>query len=819
MGDRRELKEQIAREEERLSSLTRKLEEQREIVASLKKRLDFAEPERSETITKPVLAASSSGLSAIEKVRLFRSLFRGREDVFPRRWENAKTGRSGYAPACENEWAPKVCAKGEARGRRTSGSVCGKCKNQRFLAVTDEQIAWHLKGLQVMGVYPLLLDETCWFLAVDFDGESWQEDLAAFSKTCALHGFAASVERSRSGNGAHAWFFFAEPVPAATARTMGCFFITETMARRHQLPMKSYDRLFPNQDTMPMGGFGNLIALPLQREARLRDNSAFLDSRFLALPDQWSYLASVPRIEKSRVQAIAREASSSGRTTGLTLPTEPTDQDSDLGRPYRRSARRSVVISEALPQQVTANLGSRVRISKEGLPSSLLNSIKRLAAFQNPEFYKKQSMRLSTAMTPRVIACFEEDSRFIDLPRGCLSDFAAILKDHGISLVLQDERESGVPIDITFHGHLTDEQERALQALLAHETGVLVAPPGVGKTVTGVSLIAARRRSTLVLVHRKPLLDQWTAQLALFLGISPKEVGQVGGDKRKPNGQLDVAMIQSLVRKGKVEGLVQSYGHVVVDECHHVSASSFERVLAEVRAKYVTGLTATARRRDGHEPIIQMQLGPIRHTVSQKETVAARGMDRTLIVRETGFDPTTIPNGASIQEIYALLCQSEARNDLIFDDIIAALEAGRSPIVLTERRDHLEHLAERLKRFAKHLIVFHGGMKARERRESFLRCRELPAHEERVLLATGRLLGEGFDDARLDTLFLTLPVSWRGTLVQYTGRLHRNYGGKKETLVYDYLDEEVPVLRRMFERRLRGYRAIGYELPHSHLQS
>ena len=685
-------------------------------------------------------------------------------------------------------------------------------KSQKFLAVTDEQITRHLKGLQVMGVYPLLLDETCWFLAVDFDGESWREDLEAFSKTCALHGLAASVERSRSGNGAHAWFFFAEPVPAATARTMGCFFITETMARRHQLPMKSYDRLFPNQDTMPKGGFGSLIALPLQREARLRDNSVFLDSHFLALPDQWSYLASVPRIETFRVQAIAREASSSGRTIGLTLPTEPTDQDSDLGEPYRRSARRSVAISEALPQQVTANLGSRVRISKEGLPSSLLNSIKRLAAFQNPEFYKKQSMRLSTAITPRVIACFEEDASFIDLPRGCLTDLAAILQDNGISLALQDDRESGVPLDVTFHGQLTAEQEKALQALLTHETGILVAPPGVGKTVIGVSLIAARGRSTLVLVHRKPLLDQWTAQLALFLGISPKEVGQVGGGKRRTNGQLDVAMIQSLVRKGKVEALVRSYGHVVVDECHHVSAFSFERVLAEVRAKYVTGLTATARRRDGHEPIILMQLGPIRHTVSQKETVAATAMNRTLIVRETGFNPTTIPDGASIQEIYALLCQSETRNDLIFDDIIAALEAGRSPIVLTERRDHLEHLAERLKRFAKHLIVVHGGMKARERRESLLRCRELPAHEERVLLATGRFLGEGFDDARLDTLFLTLPVSWRGTLVQYTGRLHRKYGGKKETLVYDYLDARVPVLRRMFERRLRGYRAIGYVL-------
>ncbi|MGA9751733.1 MAG: DEAD/DEAH box helicase family protein [Acidobacteriota bacterium] len=802
---------QIAREEEKLAALAEEIEKGRQRVATLKDELGRPRPETPETRNVEESKGPAPILSSLEKVRLFRSLFRGREDLFARRWENLKTGRSGYAPACENEWVAGVCAKIRSGGNRKAGNVCGECKNQRFLPVTEEQIARHLKGLQVMGVYPLLLDETCWFLAADFDGDAWLEDVEAFAKTCTANGLTASVERSRSGHGAHVWFFFSEPVPATMARKMGCFLITETMARRHQLPMQSYDRFFPNQDTLPKGGFGNLIALPLQREARLQGNAVFVDHRFLPLPDQWAHLTAVHRIGKSLVQAIAQEAAHSGRILGLKIGIESTDEEHDPTYAPIEKARRRASIPGPLPQRVLIQVTNRLHIGKEGLPSPLLDQIKRLAAFQNPEFYKKQSMRLSTALTPRVLRCFEESPSAIALPRGCLPDLEALLHDHGISLALDDGREAGALLDVTFKGRLTSEQEQAVHALLRHEMGILVAPPGSGKTVAGVSLIAARGRSTLILVHRKPLLEQWISQLALFLGIAPKEVGQIGAGKRKPNGLLDVAMIQSLVRKGQVDELVGRYGHVLVDECHHVSAVSFERVLFEARARFLTGLTATPRRRDGHEPIIHMQLGPVRHAVSQRPGTT-EVLGHRLVICETGFDQMNIPEGASIQEIYALLSKDPDRNDLIFDDVIAALEAGRSPIVLTERRDHLEHFAERLRRFTKHLVILHGGMKAGERKEALSRCAEVPVGEERVLLATGRFLGEGFDDARLDTLFLTLPVSWKGTLVQYTGRLHRSHSGKTEVRVYDYLDEKVPMLRRMFERRLRGYRAIGYEL-------
>ncbi len=319
-------------------------------------------------------------------------------------------------------------------------------------------------------------------------------------------------------------------------------------------------------------------------------------------------------------------------------------------------------------------------------------------------------------------------------------------------------------------------------------------------------------RNTLVLVHRKPLLEQWAAQLSLFLGVEPRVIGQIGGGKHKPNGRLDLAMLQSLGRKGQVDDLVAGYGHVLIDECHHLPAVSFERVLSEVRARYVTGLTATPYRRDGHQPIIHMQCGPVRFSVSSKSQDARRPFLQTLVCRETRFQAAGLDGSAGIQEIYAVIAADEDRNQLILDDLVAALKEGRSPILLTERRDHVEHFAARLRGVVRHLVVRQGGMTPKERRKAQGELADIPNSAERLILATGRYIGEGFDDARLDTLFLAMPVSWKGTLVQYTGRLHRPHPGKTEVRIYDYVDREVPMLRRMFEKRLRGYRAIGYVL-------
>jgi hypothetical protein len=718
MGLREEIVDEINHAEQRLAELKSEIESQNARIAALRNNLDSLPPEQITlqplTVSKPQMTVP---VSSAEKVALFRSLFRGREDVFPRRWENLRNKRSGYSPACKNEWEYDLCEKKKGRSSLKHRTTCGECQNQAFIPVSDEEITKHLMGQQVMGVYPLLKDETCWFLAIDFDKKAWQEDVAVFVETCGIHDVPVAIERSRSGNGAHAWFFFTAPVEAVSARKMGCFLITETMARRHQISMESYDRLFPNQDTLPKGGFGNLIALPLQHEARSHGNSVFVDVSFVPCLDQWAFLANVRHIDPILIQQIADEASRKGQVIGVRM-SDFSDED-DLA-PWNRppSGRlRRMTITDPLPSTIHIVLSQRLFIEKTGLPSPLLNQIKRLAAFQNPEFYKKQGMRLTTTLTPRVINCAEELSGHIVLPRGCLLEVASLLQEYGISPDIEDKREQGLPIDLKFHGTLTPMQQQAAQALIAYDTGVFLAPPGVGKTVVGIHQITLRGRNTLILVHRKPLLDQWIAHLALFLGIDQKTIGQVGAGKRKPNGRLDVAMLQSLVRKRQVDNIVAGYGHVIVDECHHVPAVSFERVMSEVKARFVLGLTATLQRRDGHHPIIQMQIGPVRFNVGPKSRDAQHPFEHRLIVRETDFPWKESVFEPSIQEIYSALATDEQRNTMIFNDVVQALEEHRSPILLTERRDHLEYFASRLKNFAKNLVVLHGGMKPKERRQ------------------------------------------------------------------------------------------------------
>lgn len=800
-GARQGILDELARAEVELAALDRRrteilarVEAARAALASQSSVISASAPGPTRTGPAP--------RTAEEKVSLFRSLFRGRPDVFPTRFVNSKSGKAGYAPACANKFVRGVCELPKVK--------CGECPNQAFVPADDRAILDHLRGRHVMGVYPLLQDETCWFLAADFDKASWQEDIGAFRETCRAMDVPSAIERSRSGNGAHAWFFFSSPVPARLARRMGCYLITETMARRHELRMDSYDRLFPNQDTMPRGGFGNLIALPLQHEARKHGNTLFVDDGFHPWPDPWAFLAAMPRMSVDQVESIAREALQSGLVLGVRHPEQGADDDTP---PWMRppSGRRTLPkITEPLPGEVRAVQAQRIFVEKAGLPSPILNQIKRLAAFQNPEFYKKQKMRLSTALTPRVIACAEDFGQHVALPRGCLGPLAELLSEHGVRLGLDDQRVSGDSIELTFHGELTSVQKQASKALLAHDTGVFVAPPGIGKTVLGTFMIARRQRSTLVLVHRRPLLDQWVAQLSMFLGLQAREIGRIGGGSSKPTGRIDVAMIQSLVRKDSVDDLVARYGHVIVDECHHVPAVSFERVLAEIKARYVLGLTATPQRRDGHQPILEMQLGPVRFAVTSKGEAAARPFEHRLVVRETSFQLPNDNRDLAIQEIYRRLSVDEARNRLIVEDVLDAVRGGRSPILLTERRDHLDLLAARLRFEVPRLIVLQGGMGAKARKAVAAQLDAGESGEPSLVLATGRYIGEGFDNASLDTLFLAMPISWKGTLVQYSGRLHRLHPGKREVRIYDYVDSHVGVLARMFEKRMQAYRAIGY---------
>jgi superfamily II DNA or RNA helicase/very-short-patch-repair endonuclease len=750
--------------------------------------------------------------SPAAKIALFRSLFRGREDVYPRRFESRKTGKSGYNPACANEWVRDVCDKRTVK--------CAECPNRQFLPVTDETVHRHLSGQDetgrafVMGVYPMLLDETCYFLAADFDKENWRADVSAVLETCRQLELPAALERSRSGNGGHLWLFFEEAIPAVLARKLGAHLLTATMERRPDIGLDSYDRFFPNQDTLPNGGFGNLIALPLQKSPRANGNSVFLDERGEPHPDPWAFLSHVQRISRSVVERIVRHAEQLDQIVGVRLALAEEEDDQPWTAPPSRR-RKDSPIAGPLPETLGLTLGNEIYIPKEALPPAIRNRLLRLAAFQNPEFYKAQAMRLPTRGLPRVIACAEDHPCHIGLPRGCLDELQGMLSDLGVKSRIRDERCPGTPLNVSFLGTLRPEQRPAAEALAAHDLGVLAATTAFGKTVIAAWLIAQRGVNTLILVNRRQLMEQWMERLSVFLGLPAKSIGRIGGGKRKPTGAIDVALMQCLVRNGVVDDCVGAYGHLVVDECHHLSAPGFEQLARRAKAKYVTGLSATVTRKDGHHPIIFMQCGPIRYRVDARQQAAKRPFLHTVFVRPTSFQPLADANPdvrIQFHALYGALLADEARNRLICDDILEAVREGRSPLVLTERTEHLRMLAELLASAAQHLIVLQGGMSRRNLGAARARLDNIPENETRILLATGACIGEGFDDARLDTLFLTLPVSWHGTIAQYAGRLHRLHDGKREVRIYDYADLGAPMLSRMFERRCKGYEAIGYSI-------
>jgi superfamily II DNA or RNA helicase/very-short-patch-repair endonuclease len=757
-------------------------------------------------------AAAVHHHSSVEaKIALFRSLFRGRDDVYPRRFESRKTGKSGYQPACANEWARGVCEKPKVK--------CAACPHRRFLPVTDAEIHRHLSGRDdqgrdfTMGVYPMLQDETCFFLAADFDKTDWRQDAAAVLETCRQMNVAAALERSRSGNGGHVWLFFNESIPVVLARKLGSHILTETMERRPDIGLDSYDRFFPNQDTLPQGGFGNLIALPLQKQPRAFGNSLFLDPEWLPYDDQWAFLASLPRIHRAAVEELVRHAERKGRVVGVRLAIGDEDDATPWTAPPSRRGKEPP-LAEPLPERLELVLGDQIYIAKDSLPPGLRNRLLRIAAFQNPEFYKAQAMRLPTYDKPRIISCAEDHSRHLGLPRGCLEDLQHLLGALHIAVDLSDRRHAGNPLDVAFQGELRPEQQAAAESMLAHDTGVLSATTAFGKTVVAAWLIAQRGVSTLVLVHRRQLLEQWIERLATFLGLPAKGIGRIGGGRNKPTGTLDVAVIQSLVRKGVVSDQVAEYGHLIVDECHHLSAHSFEQVARRAKAKFVMGLSATVARKDGRHPIIFMQCGPVRHSVDARAQATARPFEHFVHVRPTSFRPIGAAHPdvrVQFHELYADLMVDEARNRLICEDVKDSVRQRRSPLVLTERNEHLDDLANRLSSI-RHLVVLRGGMGKKELRAVMARLAAIADDEDRVLLATGRYIGEGFDDARLDTLFLTLPISWRGTVAQYVGRLHRLNQRKREVRVVDYADLNVPMLARMFDRRCRGYEAVGYTI-------
>lgn len=750
----------------------------------------WREPEFAIAHSAPV------ALGTTEKIALFRRLFQGRTDVYPVRWES-KSGKAGYAPACANEWRAGVCEKPRVK--------CADCGHRMLVPLTDQTIYDHLSGRQTIGAYALLANDNCRFLAVDFDDADWRADAQAFLQSCRDLGVPAALEVSRSGNGAHAWVFFSSEVLARDARLLGTAIISHTCARTRQLKLESYDRLFPNQDTMPKGGFGNLIALPLQKVPRESGRSVFVNDALQPYADQWNFLASVTPMAPHDIEPTILRATGGSHPLDVTFITEEDQQE-----PWKRTAQSKQKIQGPMPSSLTVVQSNLLYFDKAQLSQALANRLIRLAAFQNPEFHKAQAMRLPVWNEPRVIGCAENFPGHIALPRGCLDAAVALLRENRIRCDLQDDRFVGEALHASFAGTLRPDQERAVTAMLLHDTGILCAPTAFGKTVIAAAMIARRSVNTLVLVHRTELLKQWQERLRTFLGfdgdVKKNPMGSIGGGKAKPTGRIDVALMQSLYRQGEASEIVENYGQVIIDECHHLSAFSFEAILKRAKARYVLGLTATPVRRDGRQPIIFMQCGPIRHTA-----VRPAGAPQTLEVIPR-YLPAHIPlaTDAGIQDVFRHVASDASRTQAIADEIANAFAQGQKVLVLTERTEHLDAIGMALADRISTLFTLHGRMPKKQRTALIAELEALPPDAPRVLLSTGKLVGEGFDHPPLDTLVLAMPISWKGTLQQYAGRLHREHAEKTHVRVIDFVDAGHPALLRMWDRRRKGYQAMGY---------
>lgn len=671
-----------------------------------------------------------SVLSTNEKVALFRRLFRGRDDVWALRWESKTSGKSGYSPACANEWQLGICGKPRIK--------CGDCAHRQLIPVSDLVIYHHLAGTHTAGMYPLLEDDSCYFLAVDFDEAEWQKDASAFMRSCDELGVPAALEISRSRQGAHVWIFFASRVSAREARRLGTAIISYTCSRTRQLRLGSYDRLFPNQDTMPKGGFGNLIALPLQKRPRELGGSVFVDMNLQPYPDQWAFLVSVIPMNVQDIEPTILRATGSIHPLDVNFINEE-----DLGTPWEEKKSSGNRLNIAVTEPLIITLANQIYFEKAQLPQALVNRLIRLAAFPNPEFYKAQAMRMSVWNKPRVIGCAENYPQHIALPRGCLDSALSFLRYNNIAAELIDKRFAGTECNAVFTGNLRAEQEEAVSALLRYDTGVLCAPTAFGKTVTAAAVIARRKVNTLILVHRTELLKQWQERLAVFLQVGDS-IGIIGGGKHKPCGNIDIAVVQSISRHGEVEPLVRNYGQIIVDECHHIGAVSFSAILKETNARYLLALTATPIRRDGLHPIIFMYCGAIRHTAARPK----ESLHNLEVLTRSRFTSGHLPSDARIQDIFREIALDHDRTVAIAEEAMKAFGQGRKVLVLTERTDHLDDIASVMNTLKLSPFVLHSRLSKKKRTMLISGLNALPPDSPRILLSTGRLIGEGFDHPR-----------------------------------------------------------------------
>lgn len=739
-----------------------------------------------------------------DKIGLFLSLFRCRKSVYPKLWENQKQDRKGYSPACNNEWVRGLC------GKPPQGKVkCSECPNQAFPELDAVAVKNHLQGQQTIGTYAITENDMCIFLAADFDGEGWQADIMAYKRAALSLGVHAHIERSRSGKGGHAWVFFTTPIPAKSARRLGTAILSRSLQERHTLSLKSYDRFFPNQDYLPKGGFGNLIALPLQQKAREDDNSVFVDENFKPYSNQWEYLAQVRRLSLSEVENIVQQALLKDAPIQAVDPEHVTmETDERL-----MALAKPKIFKGLFNGSVEIEQGAQLKIQTANLPGALISAFKRTSTFANPKFYERERMRFQTYPESRFIFDGEILPDCLILPRGVLDQCVVIANEAGAQVNIRDVRPVLKKLKQSFNGELLPEQKTAIKKLTDHETGVLSAPPGSGKTVMACAIIAKRKTPTLILVHRQELLEQWKQQLSRFLEIPIKEVGVFSGTKKKPTGKIDIATILSLKRIEELEDFFAPYGQIIIDECHHIPAVTFESILKRSSARFILGLTATPYRKDGHQKILFMQCGPVRHEI---KTSGDPLIIKKVIVKETSLKLSdSLGHRPPIHLVWDQLTADVGRLKLISKDVVDSIAASRFPLVISDRKEHLEALEKEITSLSSSVRVLRleGTMGKKARKAIMEEVKKAADINSPIcLLATASLIGEGVDIPRLDTLILAMPISFKGRIVQYAGRLHRQWPGKKDVIIYDYLDTCSGLTVSMYRKRLQAYKSMGYRI-------
>ena len=741
--------------------------------------------------------SSEDILSREDSVKIFMNYFKGRNDVYPYlSIDKNNPNIKYYIPACTNEWKNGVCNK-------TMGKKCKTCQYRENKPISKETIYKHMYGNYPIGIYPLLENDTCFFLSLDFDDKDSKKDIKsdvlAFASVCDKYEVPIAIERSRSGNGIHIWMFFDTNIKARTARKLGSLLLSKTMEISN-ISISSFDRMFPNQDTLPKGGYGNLIALPFQNEPSKYGNTLFIDRNFILIKNQMQYLSSIHKL--TEIEVFEKIKQLSNETIDIS------HEIIDMQNEVKVKSKNNI----DYPKSIKVILKDMVYIDKANLDGVVKNSFRRLATFANPEFYKKQKLRMSVYNVPMVIDCSKEDEKYLKLPRGTYNYLESLCNVNNIEIISKDERFVGNKIEVKFNGSLREEQQIAIDHMLKYDNGILCAPTGFGKTVIGCKLIAERKVNTLILVNKIQLLNQWKDRIKEFLDV--KEVGEISSKKKNITNVIDVVSVKSLWNNGNVLDIAKNYGMIIIDECHHTAAYTFEQAINTGNAKYVYGISATPERENGHTPIIKMQCGDIRYKVDSLKFNKKLNIPMKVIAKKShlNFTNQNIDN-YELNEINDLIAKDIIRSENIIKDIKKEYDNGKNILVLTERLELMNYIYDKLSKYTNNIFKYYGGIGKKILKSYMELNNQINENKDnKIIVATGSYIGEGFDDSKLDVLFLTMPISGQTRVTQYAGRLHRQDSNKKEILIYDYIDDNFSKTRNMFLKRKKTYEKLGYEI-------